>query len=121
MRASVLVISLSLIAVNSFANDSDRIAQLEKDVQELKVRLSNLETPQSKPSLNQKPVASSDGWRTLTNWRSLKKGMSYDEVRATLGEPEKVRASGTFTFWYYLNRADVTFYQDRLDGWTEPR
>ena len=121
MRALALAISLSVMTFSSFASDSDRITQLEKELQELKIRLSNLEAPQSKPGLNQKPVASSDGWRTLANWRSLKKGMSYDEVRATLGEPEKVRASGTFTFWYYLNRADVTFYQDRLDGWTEPR
>jgi hypothetical protein len=121
MRALAFAISLALISLNSVASDSDRITQLEKEVQELKLRLANLEAPQSNTTNRQKSLAPSDGWKTLANWRSLKKGISYEDVRNTLGEPEKVKASGTFTFWYYLNRGDVTFYQDRLDGWTEPR
>ena len=121
MRILFLAISLALISLNSAASDSDRITQLEKEVQELRLRLTNLEAPQGTTSSRQKTLAISDGWKALANWRSLKKGMSYYDVRTILGEPEKVRASGTFTFWYYLNRSDVTFYQDRLDGWTEPR
>ncbi len=121
MRALALAISLALISLNSIASDSDRISQLEKEVQELKLRLTNLEAPQGNTSNRQKSLSTSDGWKTLANWRSLKKGISYDEVRATLGEPDKVRASGPLTFWYYLNRGDVKFYENRLDGWTEPR
>ena len=107
-------------AFSCFASESDRITQLEKEVQELKARVTHLEVSQGGTSTRQKPVASSDGWKNLASWRSLKKGASYDDVRATLGEPEKVKASGAFTFWYYSNRGDVTFYQDKLDGWREP-
>jgi hypothetical protein len=120
MRAFALAISLSLICLNSFASDSDRITQLEKEVQELKLRLANLEAPKSKINPDQKPVASSEGWKSVSNWRLLKKGMSYDQVKATLGEPARVQG-GSFTYWFYPNRSGVTFYEDKLDSWVEPR
>ena len=47
--------------------------------------------------------------------------MSYDDVRGVLGEPATIRASGVVTFWGYANRGTVTYYDDRLDGWNEPR
>jgi hypothetical protein len=121
MRVLALAISLSVMPFSSFASDSDRIAQLEKEVQELKVRLIKIEMPQNATSNQHRSIASTDGWKFLANWRSLKQGMSYDDVRVVLGEPEKVRASGPLTYWYYSNRSEVNFYQDRLDGWTEPR
>jgi hypothetical protein len=112
---AALTISLSV-----YPADSDRIAQLEKEVQDLKVRISNLEGPQNNTSPIQKIVSPNDGWKRLANWRTLKKGMSFDEVRAILGEPGRIQG-GSFTFWTYPDRASVTFYNDRLDGWTEPR
>jgi outer membrane protein assembly factor BamE (lipoprotein component of BamABCDE complex) len=102
------------------ASDVDRITQLEKEVQELKLRLSNLETPQSKASLNQKPSISPDGWKTLANWRSLKNGMSYDDVRAILGEPSRING-GNMAYWFYPNQSGVVFYKDKLDTWFEPK
>jgi len=106
---------------SSFASDGDRITQLEKEVQELKLRLTNLESPQSKSLISPKVVVSADGWKSLNSWRSLKKGMSYEDVRGVLGEPATIRASGVVTFWGYANRGTVTYYDDRLDGWNEPR
>jgi len=114
-----LVGSLFLtITLNTFASDTDRITLLEKEVQELKLRLLKIEAPQGS---KQNTLAASQGWKVQANWRSLKKGMSYDEVRTTLGEPVKVSASGPFTEWNYSNRSDVTFHQDKLYGWNEPR
>ena len=116
-----LVGCLSLaFTLSSFASDSDRINQLEKDVQELKLRLSKLEAPQGTSTSQSKAVPSSDGWKLLANWRTLKKGMSYDDVRAILGEPTRIQG-GDLTFWFFANRGQVTFYQDKLDGWSEPR
>ena len=72
-------------------------------------------TSQSKPAANQ-PKQSTD----LGSWRQLKKNMSEEQVRALLGEPAKVDG-GTFAFWHYRSGGTVTFYNDRLDSWTEPR
>ena len=120
MRNSLLVFLLLTLSFWSMASDSDRITQLEKEVQELKARLTTLELPVNKAVI-QKSTVMSDGWKQLSNWRLLKKGTSYDEVRAILGEPEKVSASGRFTEWKYSNRSDVTFYEDKLYGWNEPK
>lgn len=110
-----------LVALNAQANDSDRITTLEKEVQELKIRLTNLETPLASSSSRSKPIASKDGWKSLANWRSVKKGMSTDEVRAVLGEPESVRVAGPLTYWSFPNRGIVTFFDEQLNGWNEPR
>ena len=72
-------------------------------------------TSQSKPTANQQKQSSD-----LSSWRQLKKNMSEEQVRALLGEPTKVDG-GTFAFWHYRSGGTVTFYNDRLDSWTEPR
>ncbi len=119
MRALLIAIFLTFFGFSSFASDSERITQLEKEVQELKTRLTNLESPANK-AVAQKPTVKNDGWKNLANWRSLKKGMSYEDVRTTLGEPGRIQG-GSFTFWIYPDRGNVTFYNDKLDSWTEPR
>ncbi len=67
-----------------------------------------------------KPVQTGDGWKALTNWRSLKSGMSPSDVRAVLGEPDRVKG-GDVAFWYYTNGGNVTFISDKVTSWTEPR
>lgn len=77
-------------------------------------------TPPAKTSQN-KPVANQQKQSAdLSSWRQLKKNMSEEQVRALLGEPAKVDG-GTFAFWHYRSGGSVTFYNDRLDSWTEPR
>jgi len=120
VKNSLLGCLFLTLSFGSMASDSDRITQLEKEVHELKKRLTFLESPVNKAVI-QKSTVTNDGWKNLANWRSLKKGSSYDEVRTILGEPEKVSASGSITVWYYLNRSDVIFIRDKLDGWNEPR
>jgi len=121
VRTLLLAIAISTITSSVYANDSDRIAQLEKEVQDLKHRLTQLESSPAGSTARQKSaVASSGDWKILANWRSLKKGMSYEEVRAILGEPTRVQG-GSMTYWFYPSRSGVTFYEDKLDFWTEPR
>jgi hypothetical protein len=120
-RFGVIGLAMLTLATTSLANDSDRITQLENEVQQLKQRLSNLEKPNGAAITSSKPLASTDGWKNIANWRSMKKGMSQDEVRSVLGEPAIVRASGPFIKWSYSNRGSVDFYEERLDGWSEPR
>lgn len=120
-RMSVIGFLMLSSVTNSFANDGDRITQLEVEVQQLKLRLTKLENAQGGANSSSTPLATSNGWKNLANWRSLKKGMSQNEVRSVLGEPEKVRASGPITVWNYSNRGVIDFYDERLDGWTEPR
>jgi hypothetical protein len=119
MKNGLVVCLLLTLSFGSMASDSDRITQLEKEVQELKTRLSSLESPLDKAVI-QKPTLTSEGWRKLANWRSLKKGMSFEEVREILGEPGRIKG-GTLTDWTYPDQASVTFLNDRLFGWTEPR
>ena len=120
LKNSLLGCFFLTLSFGSIASDSDRITQLEKEVQELKNRLTTIESPVNKPSVNKKSTTSTDGWKSLANWRSLKKGMSYEDIRTILGEPGRIQG-GSFTFWFYPDRGSVTFYNDRLDSWTEPR
>jgi len=106
-------------ATNSFASDSERITQLEKEIQELKTRLLRLESPLGVSSDPQKQVASAEGWKNLSNWRALKSGMSPDQVRAKLGEPARVNG-GVVAFWSYGNRGEVSFVRDKVSSWHEP-
>jgi len=120
MKNGLVVCLLLTLSFGSMASDSDRITQLEKEVHELKTRLSTLESPLNKAVI-QKSTVTSEGWKNLANWRSLKKGSNYDEVRAILGEPERIRVSGLLTDWFYSNRGNATFVNDTLNGWNEPR
>ena len=59
-------------------------------------------------------------YETISSWRLLKRGMSESEVRSTLGEPHKIDG-GALAFWHYKNGGTVTFYQDKVHSWSEPR
>jgi hypothetical protein len=108
------------IAFNSYADDSDRIDKLEKEVQELKLRISKLESLLSNPAAAQDVVTSSDGWKSIANWRKLTTGMNPSDVRKILGEPQRVDG-GDIAFWHYQNGGVVTFYEGKVDSWREPR
>jgi|688.fasta_scaffold1121989_1 hypothetical protein len=121
INPSIGLIGFLLLAFSgvSQAQDGDRITQLEKEVQELKLRLTKLETPQGNLNSHQESIVSNEGWKLLANWRALKNGMSYEKVRATLGEPERI-TGGVVAFWSYPNRGSVEFINDQLTHWSEP-
>ena len=56
----------------------------------------------------------------LANWRALRKGMTETEVKALLGEPLRVKG-GVVTHWYWDRDSRVTFVQEKLNEWDEPR
>ncbi len=120
ITAAVIAIVIVLATLFMFGKLSERVWQLEEDVESLKLQITQLTSQTGSANNRQKPHTSIDGWKNLTNWRSLKKGMSYDNVRQILGEPGRIQG-GSFTFWIYPDRSSVTFYNDRLDSWTEPR
>ena len=96
-----------------------RIELLERANADLERRVRELEAIiQSEPSQG-RPIPASTKWQDLANWRQLRRGMKPDQVRALLGEPERVEG-GDFMHWYWAD-AHVTFYSGRLDSWSEPR
>ena len=96
-----------------------RIELLERANTDLERRVRELEAViKSEPSQGP-PIPASTRWRDLANWRRLRLGMKMDEVRALLGEPERVEA-GYVTYWRWTD-ANVSFVSGKLQGWSEPR
>lgn len=102
-----------LTAQNSGDGIEQRIRALENDARDLKLRVANLEQLI-------KPTQSVPASKAA--WRSIRKGMSGNEIRALLGEPGKVMALSSFTMWYYPDAGggSVTLTAGRVSGWSEP-
>ena len=109
-------VAAAVLAHVSFAQaqDAGRVEQLEKEVQSLKFRLSAIEAALGSTA---KPATVA---KSPSVWRQLKKDLSPDQVRAILGEPDRIQG-GAVTHWYYPNAGDVDFIDDRVYGWSEPR
>lgn len=108
------------IAFGSYAQSTDRTEQLEKEIRDIKLRLSNLEAAQGKPAASAKTLQSGDGWKAPANWRALKSGMSTDDVRNLLGEPARLDG-GEIAHWYYPSNGRVIFMSEKVYQWNEPR
>ena len=108
------------VAFNSYADDSDRIDQLKKEVQQLKLRVSKIESLLSDPSESKEIAPSHEGWKSVSNWRKLTTGMNTDDVQKLLGEPQRVDG-GSFARWYYQNGGEVIFLEGKVYKWMEPR
>ena len=127
MFATVLGVSgPSLAAAQQPSADSllRRIAYLERRVSELERRVIQLESPARGESSRVPPVPGSPSWRDIANWRRLSRGMTTEEVRAMLGEPDRVNAIEIVTTWTwgaYPNSGDVTFTNGKVSSWSEPR
>ena len=122
LLAALVSLSIPAVAVAQQASVDSllrRIALLERTTTELERRVRELEALiRSEPS-RALPVPASPKWRDLQNWRRLRLQMTMDQVRALLGEPERVDVI-VFTFWKWDN-AEVHFdTEDRLAGWSEP-
>jgi len=122
MIKTISTIGLLLISVtlNANADDSDRIDKLEKQVQDLSNRLSEIEKLLSNPGDGQKRVKLGNAPGSLANWRKLTTSMTPDYVRILLGEPNRVEG-GTISHWYYKNGGVITFYKGLVDQWREPQ
>lgn len=121
-----LLVALAAACIPAVATGQDtstesllrRIELLERANTGLEQRVRELESLiRSKPSKG-RAVTTSARWQDLANWRQLNLGMTMDEVRELLGEPERVEG-GSFTYWYWTD-AKVSFYSGKVDGWSEP-
>ena len=100
-----------------------RIELLERKVSDLEQRIRDLEAIITAEPSRARPMPASANWRELANWRQLRRGMAIDQVRALLGEPDRVETMGSFTTWRWgeSGEASLQFYQDGLYSWSEPR
>jgi len=108
------------LSLNASAQSVDRIEQLEKELLEIKLRLTKLEAAQGNTSGKQTSVATGDSWKSLSNWRKLKTDMSPSDVRALLGEPNRLDG-GVVARWHYGNRSYVVFIDEKVQQWQEPQ
>jgi hypothetical protein len=100
-----------------------RIDLLERRVADLERRVRELEALIKVGPAPEQPIPDSRKWQDLANWRRLQRGMTMNEVRALLGEPERVEAL-VWTIWYWNEReAEVRFdiRSGKVDAWSEPR
>lgn len=67
-----------------------RVAALERRNDDLEKRLRVLESRLNPASPAPAAEPRSGDWHSLAYWRRLKRGMSYEEVRSLLGEPDQV-------------------------------
>ena len=75
---------LMAVAATSHAHDVDRIEQLERRIQAIEAQLSELTSSQVQR------FKTGEGWKSLSNWRSLRRGMRPIEVREILGDAHRV-------------------------------
>jgi hypothetical protein len=54
-----------------------------------------------------------------TQWRSLRRHMSKDDVRKLLGEPRRVSVSRFYESWDYMGGTVIFDGKGRLDAWSE--
>ena len=115
-----IAVILSLVATfSSYAHDSDRIEQLEKEVEETKQRLLILESKLLIKNDEKELVIADDGWKSVANWRKLTFGMSALNVKKILGDPHKVVGAKN-AVWYYDNGGVVRITDGNVDRWSEP-
>ena len=113
----IAVSTLTLaVASSAYAQSGARIDQLERDVLALQQRILKLEAALGSSSSSPQPATSGSPWKSLSNWRQLKSGMGPNEVRALLGEPDRI-TGGNVAYWYYPGDGTITFTNDKVSQW----
>ena len=112
--------SISSRHVTAYDDDNtalrQKIIELENRINDLEKLIKNSGEP------NNIQPAPGPGWQNKKNWRSLKAGMTKQDVHEILGEPIKT-IDGVRTLWYYPNIycGYVSFDENGcLTGWNEP-
>jgi len=112
-----IVLCLGVTSTTAWADDFARIRQLEDDVKLLKQsivkqgnRIETLERSLSNYNKNL-PTESdtSDGWQNLTNWQSIKHGMSERQVISILGQSTSSIGLLPIRTIYYRGKVNGSF------------
>lgn len=119
MRKLTLGIPLLVLSAVFADQNSSRIDQIEKELQEIKASLSRLNAILSPPDTVTASSSQLERWQAVANWRKLETGFSPSQVRQILGEPFRIDG-GTVATWKYSNGGRVTFMSNRLYSWSEP-
>ena len=119
---SILTVLVSIaVPVGASENVTTTDNSLERRIVDLEKRVRELEAISNGTPAKASRIPTSGNWKDLQNWRKLRTGMSYDEVRALLGEPENING-GIMATWYYGSRESTAqFFRDKLQSWSEPR
>lgn len=85
---------------------------VERRLDDLERRVKALESgnQQTRPALSP----------TRSTWRQLSRNMSRDQVRALLGEPDRIEG-GPLETWYWKSGGNVLFVDGAVQQWSEPR
>lgn len=126
-RLTVFPVFLFMISPLSMADSAalqQQVEALQQRVDELERRLNALETPQVKHAVEQLTGSTNPGdSNDQSNWRLLKVGFDYHDVRELLGEPVRIKKGG-MEFWYYSDRGlkgpYVKFLFKKANDWKAP-
>ena len=132
MRSLSFFTLLVAVAVVPGTSSTQERPSLEERVAELERRVTDLEQALGRLSSTRLPTGQDDrvekvpAWRLREIWRTkLKWGMSKDQVRAILGEPDRIEATSLGgDVWYYGYPGGGTVSFDKngaLRMWSEPR
>jgi len=102
-----------------------RVGKLEQLVGQLQREVADLQSQTQGRQQQAQPVVPKSNWHELGSWRRLQRGMTMDQVRQLLGEPERVDAEPVFIYWKWgepVFGGSVYFGVDtnRVAGWSEP-
>ena len=61
-----------------------------------------------------------NGPGSKSSWRLIKKGMTKNQIKKLLGEPDRINNYVTLENWSYHYSGNVTFDDKGVIGWSEP-
>ena len=117
MKKGILIVFL-LVCVLNVESQDEKIRELEKRIELLETRISELERVLVGELLSEGPVGKSE---EISAWRKLRRGMSREEVKRLLGEAENISVSAYAEIWRYERGGFAWFNANgQLDSWDEP-
>lgn len=122
IRVFVLPVGILICSAASAQSLEERVRELERRVEQLEKQ--QIERQPASHAARNSTTRKGEGWKSLGSWRSLKLGMTENEVRSILGDPDKVDVGQLVTMWYYDTskggRVRFSSGEHRVEGWTEP-
>ena len=101
MSARIAVLALMVASSAAYAQtDSERISELQNQVEALQRRVTALEGGTRESSASA-PAIKQGNPEDIRNWRQLRVGMKEQQVEALLGSPSKVDMYSHQFIWYY--------------------